>query len=130
LLLEELRDRITFYLLQHNVCVVSTSGTVGAWAMPVSYSSHDLLMECLLPRWADVGYHIENDPRVLLIIWDSSLRWLQYWGIAHLAPTPNWTRPPPASGPNDRYIVIRVEPQRIDLVDESKSWGARETLDF
>ncbi len=131
-MLEELRDRIAFYLSQHRVCVISTRGTVGAWAMPVSYSSQDLVMECRLPRWADVAFHIEKDPWVLLIIYDLQFpddRWLQYWGTAHLMLTsqPGTRRP---AGFDDRYIAIRVVPQRIDLVDESKDWGARETLDF
>jgi len=28
------------------------------------------------------------------------------------------------------YLVIHVTPQRIDLFDESRGWGARETLEL
>ncbi|MGE5138200.1 MAG: pyridoxamine 5'-phosphate oxidase family protein [Rudaea sp.] len=133
-MLEELRDRMAAYLSQHNVCVISTRGTAGAWAVPAVYRSRDLVMDCLLPRWADAGYHIEQDPQVLLIICDSSLRWMQYRGTAHFIPAPNWVglqSVMTAGGlTDDRYVAIRVKPERIDLVDESKEWGARETLDF
>lgn len=101
--------------------------------MPALYSNQDLMMECRLPRWADVGYHIEKDPRVLLIIYDLHFpddRWLQYWGTAQLMPASNGKVAPPRGGLDDRYVAIRVMPQRIDLIDERKGWGARETLDF
>jgi hypothetical protein len=133
LLLEELRDRIAIYLSQHRVCVISTSGTVGAWAMPALYSSQDLVMECQLPRWADVGYHIEKDPQVLLIVYDlhlTDLCWMQYWGTAQLMPASNGSERRAGAASDERYVAIRVMPQRIDLFDESKGWGARETLDF
>ena len=134
MLLEELRCRITTYLSEHGVCVVSTSGMVGVWAMPALCVNRDLIVECLLPGWADVGYFIEQDPRVLLIIYDSNVRWMQYSGTARLMPAQEWGGLLSAAGPgvrlDDRYVAISVMPQRIDLFDESKGWGARETLDF
>ena len=134
MLLEELRGQFTSFLSKHGVCVISTSGMVGIWAMPALCVNRDLIVECLLPGWADINYHIEQDPRVLLIIYDSNVRWMQYWGTARLIPAPDWGRLSSAAAPgvglNDRYVAIRVAPQRIDLVDESKGWGARETLDF
>lgn len=133
-MLEELRERITEYLSEHDVCVVSTSGMVGVWAMPALCANRELIVECLLPGWADISYHIEQDPRVLLVIYDSSVRWMQYWGTARLMPAPEWGGLPSAAAPgmrlDDRFVAIRVMPQRIDLVDESQGWGARETLDF
>ena len=133
-MLEELRGRITSYLSKHAVCVVSTSGMVGVWAMPALCVNRELIVECLLPGWADISYHIEQDPHVLLILYDSNLRWMQYWGTASLLPAPEWGGLPSAALPVDRrderYVAIRVLPERIDLVDESKGWGARETLDF
>lgn len=133
-MLEELRDRITAYLSEHDVCVISSSGMVGVWAMPALCVNRDLIIECLLPGWADIGYHIEQDPRVLLVIYESSVRWMQVWGTARLVPAPDWTGLPSAALPgvrlDNRYAAVRVVPQRIDLIDESKGWGARETLDF
>ena len=134
MLLEELRGRITTYLSKHGVCVVSTSGTVGIWAMPALCVNRDLIVECLLPGWADISYYIEQDPRVLLIIYDSNVQWMQYWGMARLMPAQDWGSLLSAavSGVrlDERYEAISIVPQRIDLFDESKGWGARETLDF
>ena len=133
-MLVELRGQFTSYLSKHGFCVVSASGMAVPWAMPALCVNRDLIVECLLPGWADINYHIEQDPRVLLIIYDSNVHWMQYWGKACLMSAPDFSRLSSAASPGvrleDRYVAIRVVPQRIDLIDESKGWGARETLDF
>ena len=136
-MLDELRDWIAAYLLTHRVCILGTIGTVGAWAMPVWYRSHGLEVECLIPRWADVIYHLEQNPQVLLVIQDpeaARLRWLQYRGTAQPIASPDWSRLLPEGisnlRPEDRYVAIRAKPERIDWIDESRGWGARETLDL
>jgi hypothetical protein len=139
----ELRDRITAYLANHRVCVVSTSGTLGAWAMPALYRvvANALEVECLLPRWADVTFHLEQDPQVLLIIGDAcaqekrnGLRWLQYRGTARPSVAPEWSSLLPegrsTARPEERYVAMRIKPARIDLIDETRGWGARETLEL
>ncbi|MBI4322588.1 MAG: hypothetical protein HY675_29200 [Chloroflexi bacterium] len=142
-MLDDLRDRIATYLLEHRVCVISTGGSVGAWAMPVRYrlpkgsrSGRTLEVECLLPRWADAIYHLEENPQVLLIIVDADadgLRWLQYRGTARPIASPDWNRlvPERTAGPRpeERYVAVHVTPERIDVLDESAGWGARETLE-
>ncbi|MBI3359888.1 MAG: pyridoxamine 5'-phosphate oxidase family protein [Chloroflexi bacterium] len=136
-LMDELRDTVANYLLKHQVCVLSTSGTAGAWAMPTWYRSRGLEVECLVPRWADVAYYLEQNPEVLLVIHDpqaASLRWLQYRGVARLIDSPDWSSLLPERmsivRPEERYVTFRIKPERIDLIDESRGWGARETLDF
>lgn len=136
-MLDKLRDRITNYLSQHQVCVLSIARGEGAWAMPVHYRSRGLEVDCLVPRWADVAYHLEQDPRVILVIRDTrapTLRWLQILGDVQIIEQPDWTGLLPgkmtAPAPNDLYLVVRVTPKRIDLIDESQGWGARETLDL
>ncbi len=143
-MLDELRDRIVAYLLRHPVGVLVAAGAPGISALPVRCHSHDLQVDCLVPRWADVAYRLEQDRRVALIISDPPLSpllggtrgglcWLQYQGIAHAVAAPNWTELLPvwtsAAPPENLYVVIRVTPQRIDLFDESNGWGARETLE-
>lgn len=147
-MLNELRDRIAAYLSNHRVCIISTSGTLGAWAMPAVCRpvANGLELECLLPRWADVTFHLEQNPRVLLIIHDPpptspnrgepggcELRWLQYLGTAHPIATPEWSSWLPEgvsnARPEERYVAMRIKPERIDLIDETRGWGARETLD-
>ncbi len=164
-MLNELRHRMAAYLAQHTICILSTAGTQGAWAMPVRYRPRQgtfgrqgLEVECLVPRWADVAYQLEQNPHVLLVIPSqisdcglriadgqtaphsalrtpqfSGLRWLQIAGTAEVVTAPDWAewlpgRTFPAS-PDELYLVIRVTPARMDLFDESQGWGTRETLE-
>jgi len=56
----------------------------------------------------------------MAIIQDATpLRWLQYLGTACIA-----------DSSDERYATIHIMPERIDLIDESRGWGARETLDL
>jgi len=136
-MLDKLRDQIASYLSHHGVCILSTTGAQGAWAMPVRYRSRGLEVECLVPRWADVAYHLEQNPHVLLIIqtcYTSGLRWLQVQGTARPVAAPDWDQLLPrwvsSVPPGDLYLVFHVTPERIDLVDESRGWGVRETLEL
>lgn len=98
---DKLRDEMAAYFSQHRVCVLSTAGTKGAWAMPVRYRNHGLELDCLLPRWTDVAYYVEQDPRVMVVILDppsspllggtrGGLRWLQLQGTARPVEEPDW----------------------------------------
>lgn len=142
-MLDQLREHIAGYLAQHHICIVSTNGSHGSWAMPARYrllSSTDKRtfdLECLLPTWADLLYHLQHDPHVLLIMIDSlneEKRWLQYRGVARLELAPDWPawqrQGLPWVQSTDYYKVIHIAPERIDLIDEDRGWGARETLDF
>lgn len=118
-MLDELRNRVISYLSQNRVCVIATSGSLGAWAVSAQYDNSGLELTCRVPRWSDALFHIEQEPRVMAIIQDvNPLRWMQYGGVAVIADTTD-----------DRYIKVRITPKRIDLIDESCEWGARETLD-
>lgn len=122
-MLDELRERIAAYLSQNQACIISTSGRQGAWAVIGQYQNRGLELDCRVPRWSDVVYHLEQDPHVLIIVLEATepgSRWLQYLGIAHMT----------EESTDDRYIAIHITPQRLDLIDESRGWGARETLDF
>ena len=122
-MLDELRERITAYLAQNQVCVISTSGCQGAWSVTAHYQNHGLELDCRVPHWSDAVYHLEQDPHVLVIVLEAqsdSTRWLQYSGVARID----------SSAADDRYAVVHITPERVDLVDESQGWGARETLDL
>jgi len=139
---DELRARLADYLSQHRAGVLSTAGSVGAWATLVRYHSHDLEIDCLVPSWADAAYYLEQDPRVLLVITsppqargsEGGLRWLEVRGTARPVADPDWAAllldERPDARPADRYRVVRVTPQRLDLFDESRGWGVRETLEL
>jgi hypothetical protein len=139
-LIDELRARMTAFLAVYRVGVLSTASAEGAWAMPVHYRlvpDDDLAVECLLPAWADVSYFLERDPRALFIIQIPSageggdgLRWLQILGTASIIARPAWDSFLPAPPLEGQYRVIRLAPRRIDLFDEGRGWGARETLDL
>jgi len=118
--LDELRDRVISYISQNRVCVIATSGPEGAWAILAQHDNSGLELNCRLPRWSDTLYHIELDPRVIAIIQtENPVRWLQYRGIARIA-----------DSTDDRYATICIVPERIDLIDEGRGWGSRETLDI
>jgi len=118
--LDELRNRVISYLFQNRVCVIATNGSLGAWAVSAQYDNVGLELNCRLPRWSDVLFHIEQEPHVMAIIQDENpLRWLQYRGIAQITDLTD-----------ERYATIHIMPERIDLIDEDRGWGARETLDI
>jgi hypothetical protein len=117
--LDELRNRVISYLAQNHVCVIATSGSLGAWAVSAQYDNAGLELNCRLPRWSDTLFHIEQEPRVMAIIQDENpLRWIQYGGVAVVA-----------DSTDERYVKVRITPKHIDLIDESCGWGVRETLD-
>lgn len=94
-------------------------------------------MDCLLPRWSDATYDIEQGSRVSLVIHatnSGALCWLQVYGATLTLDAPTWSEllpdAPRQARREELYLVVRVTPQRLELVDESRGWGARETLDI
>jgi hypothetical protein len=142
--LDELRDRMAAYLATHRVCIVSTQGTASSSAVLARYhlvqdadGRQALQVDCLVPRWADVTYHLEQNPGLLVIVPDlqgDGLGWLQIRGAARPVLACDWTEWHAAETSDvrieDRYLAMRVTPQRIDLVDERQGWGISETLDM
>lgn len=136
-MLTELRERVATYLAAHEVCVVRAGGGGEVCATPACYRSRGLALECLLPRWADLAFHVEGHPRVTVLILDPGTggrRWLQGRGTARPVATPDWGAFLPEHTdvvhPGDLYLVLRVTLERIDLVDERRGWGRRENLDM
>ena len=139
-----LRERMSAYLRQQGICIIATTDGERTSAFPVRYrtvcaaeAKHALEVDCLLPRWSEAVYHVERDPHVLLTILDTqaeALRWLEYRGSAHILDAPEWggllPEAVPIPRPCQRYRVIRVTPSRLDLLDESRGWSSRETLDL
>ncbi len=136
-MLNELRNRISAFTSQHQFCVISARGETSASAAPAWLFHHGLELFCLLPRWSDVLYHLEQDPHVMVIILDTqskALRWLQYRGCAQAIQSKDLEQVLPHGTPNmqvdDRFVAVRITAERIDLIDENRGWGARETLDM
>ena len=133
----ERRNRIAAFLAHQRTGVISTTGSPGVWAMPVWYHSRGLDVDCLVPRWADVAHHLAQESKVVLIVQASSgagLRWLQIRGVARPVEAPDWTRLLPrwvsTVQPDALYLVVRLTPSRIDLIDEDLGWGVQETLEW
>jgi hypothetical protein len=127
---DQLRDRFTHYLSSHQLGIISTTGGGNAWAMPIRYYSQDLNLICLIPRWADVVYHLEQDPTVLVIIPTDETCWLQYLATAQLADPQALAEILPTTALDSRYVAAHLTPRRIDLIDERRGWGSRETLEL
>jgi hypothetical protein len=131
----ELRDRIIAFIERHQRAVLSAVGVLDVWAMPICYQNRGVEIGCLVPRWADLLYHIEEDPRVTLVIASGAecLHWVQYWGVARPVNSAAWRALHPSSLPtrslDELYQVLHITPRRIDLVDERAGWGRRENLD-
>ncbi len=132
-MLEELRDQVVAYLAAHRTCVLSVASPEGGRAALVRYRNHGLEVDCLLPRWSDLVYYLEQDPRVALVVPDSEepLRWLRCWGRARILPRPDWAEWALARGVGrplqDLYVVVRVALWRVDLLDEGRGWGVQGT---
>lgn len=143
-LANERKERIAAFLAHQRTGVISAMAAHGMWAMPVWYrpapdpsASGSLEVDCLVPRWADIAHHLTQDARVVLIVPASSeagLRWLQIRGTAQGVKAPDWARMLPrwvsTSQPDALYLVVRVTPGRIDLIDEDLGWGVQETLEW
>jgi hypothetical protein len=131
---DKLRSQITQEMASHRVGVLSAGGEWGPQAMPVRYRLTGLEVECLLPRWSELTYELEESNRAVLVVLsapDSDQRWIRFQGTAEQVDAPDWaTLLPGEQAPADRYTVIRIRPTRIDLFDHQRGWGARETLDL
>ncbi len=129
--LDQLIDQFAQQLAGSDVGVLYVAG---ASPHPVRYRSRRLAVESLLPRWSDLAYAVEAQPMVSLIIPDTgdALCWLQYQGRARVVETADWDE----LLRDDRlqlpagYIRVAIQPQRLDLFDERRGWGARETLEL
>jgi hypothetical protein len=94
-------------------------------------------VDCLIPRWADIAHDLAQATGVVFIVQASSaagLRWLQIQGQARPVSAPNWSRLLPrwitTLQPDALYLVVRLTPERIDLVDEDLGWGVQQTLEW
>lgn len=144
LLPDEQRKRIGAFLTNQRTCIISSSASQGVWAIPVLYrtipessGNPEYRVDCLVPRWSDVAHHLTQDPRVVLIVQASSsagLSWLQIQGTTLLVEAPDWFRLLPrwltTVQPGTLYLVVRVTPNRIDLVNEDLGWGVQDTLEW
>ena len=130
---DEARDRITQLLIDGSTGVLCAMGIDEPSGMTVRYRSDGLELACLLPEWTDVACAIEERPQVVLLISVREDVWVHIHGLARLVALPDWKGLLPEGSsitPADRYVVAHIIPRRIDLLDERRGWGVRETLEL
>ncbi|MFZ5817635.1 MAG: hypothetical protein ACOY93_20470 [Bacillota bacterium] len=109
----------------------------GGYALPVRFRIRGGAVECRVPTWTGIGDLLEEPVDLLLVAVDDTgahLRWLFLRGPAAVVQEPDWEglEPNPVDrvSREDLYQLIRLQPRRIEWVDEERGWGVRETLDL
>lgn len=133
--LDQLRDTLAAQLAGAATGILCVT-QAGSLALPVWYHSAGLHITCLVPRWSDAAEALGQRQAALLIVPapPDPRRWLRYQGAAAPAPRAAWAAPWPERlsdrQADERWLTVALTPQRIDLFDERRGWGARETLDL
>lgn len=111
--------------------------SAGPYLVPVRYRVRDGFVECRVPTWSGVGDRLSDQEEVMLVAVgraEPDLCWLFMRGPASVVADPDWTglEPQPSArvSPDDLYQLLRVEPRRIERIDEQLGWGYRETADL
>lgn len=128
-------------LSPHALSAMSTRAaalSVGNCALAVRFRVGGGVVECRVPTWSEVGDLLSQGPSeatlVAVVEEGPHLRWLFLRGMAALVPHPDWDGLlPPMDDrilPEDLYQLVRLEPRRMERVDERRGWGFRETADL
>lgn len=131
---DRLREEIVKYLTAHDIGVLSMCGRDGVYALPVRYHSNGLAISCLLPRWSDAAYYVEQPLPIVLVVPDTrdGTCWLHYAGEAITVVEADSSFLPQAglhAFQPERYQVAQLMPRRIDLIDQRQGWGWRQTFE-
>jgi len=138
------KRRFHSFLAHQRTCILSTGTAIGVWATPVYYRCLPWnsgrarpQVDCLVPTWSDVAHQLTQVSQVLLLVQaltGAGLSWLQILGAAQPLEEPEWQRLLPrwiiTNQPELLYLVTRVTPDRIELIDEERGWGVQESLEW
>lgn len=126
-----------------NAKMLETIGTryvtlgVAGYSLPVRFRVSGYIVECAVPTWSSVSDLLEKTEVVTLVAAQNSgtnLRWIFLWGIGSVINNQDWKGLVPSErslvDPGDLYQLLRITPKRMELFDEQKGWGFRETADF
>jgi hypothetical protein len=107
------------------------------YALPVRFRVRGPFVECSVPTWSGIGELLEKAEEVTLAAVKSSgddLCWLFIRGQGFVIKNQDWEGLVPHErslvDPGDLYRLLRIEPLRIELFDEKRGWGYRETADL
>lgn len=111
--------------------------SVGKYALPVRFRIRESAVECRIPTWSGIGDLLEEPKELTLVATvetGAHLRWFLVRGEGTVVPDPDWDglRPQFADrvSLDDLYHLVRLKPARMELVDEQRGWGFRETVDL
>ena len=95
------------------------------------------VVECSVPTWNGLSDLPEKIEAVTLVVINNSetdLSWVFVRGTGRIVENQSWeTLIPSEHGlvdPEDLYHLLRIEPTRMELFDEKRGWGFRETADL
>lgn len=110
---------------------------VDDYALPVRFRVRGAFVECRVPIWSGVSDSFDKKRVVTLVAIQNSepyLRWLFLRGEGSIVKDPDWEGLVPLQpgrvDPEDLYWLVRIVPKRMELFDEQRGWGFRETTDF
>lgn len=129
-----------------NILTLQTLETMGiksavlvidGYALPVHFRICRSNVECSVPSWCGISDLPEKIEEVLLVFLKNSntdLSWIFLRGAGKIVKTQDWDGLLPSEHslvcPEDLYHILHIEPTRMELFDETRGWGFRETTDF
>ena len=109
----------------------------GHYALPVHFRVRGPVVDCQVPIWAGSSELLKTRADVTLVVAQEAgpdLLWLFARGSAALQPDPDWEGFSDLRNDrarlNDLYELVRIDPKRLELFDERRGWGFRETVDL
>jgi hypothetical protein len=131
-MLDQIRHRMASYLAEYDSGILTVMNGSQSVSMPVRYHSRLLGVTCLVVRWSDLVYALEQQPTVELLIPATAYpeMWMHYQARAHLLPRSDVATFQGMSASPFQYVMAQLTPYRIDLIDQRVTWGARETLEL
>lgn len=110
---------------------------VAGYALPVRFRVRGSIVECSVPTWSGIIDLLEKTEVVTLVAVQNSgttLNWLYLRGVGSVIENQDWEGLIPSErslvDAGDLYQLLRLEPERMELFDEQRGWGYRETADF
>lgn len=123
--------------------IIETMGTryavlgIGGYSLLVRFRVRGLIVECSVPTWSGLSDLLENIEEVTLVVIknsDTDLCWVFVRGTGRIIENQEWEDLVPSEHglvePEDIYYLLSIEPKRIELFDEQRGWGFRETADL
>ncbi len=123
--------------------ILETMGTkyavlgMNGYSLLVRFRVCGEIVECSIPTWSGLSDLPEKIVEVTLVVIknsDANLNWIFLRGTGSIIENHGWGALFPSEhgvvDPEDLYHLLRIDPKRMELFDEKKGWGFRETVDL